>query len=291
VVVVKNTFVDTVDTGGSISTLSRRRAKSASSASESAWSCNSSQYTQSGSCSRFLDADSTTASNSSSLSSSERMWMKPSQPVTLLAWQAGMRGSVKEASSSPPPIDTQVASPTFPDGGHPENMFPTATQLDDLEETDVAESSSLPSAGSELHELGKCNPCLFFFRGNCVKGTQCEYCHLVHEGQTNNRIRPSKQTRMALKEKVSCAPKTARTRCQQRGAKSATGAGVVSSSGAADCASSASTERSTSGSPASAGPPGCWAMPQPLPQLQQPELQQQDPQKQNKQSPQSRAAL
>ena len=57
----------------------------------------------------------------------------------------------------------------------------------------------LTSIGSLKHDIGECSPCIFWFKGACVKAARCEFCHLRHKGQKNKRIRPSKKTRMQLR--------------------------------------------------------------------------------------------
>eukprot|EP00747_Dinoflagellata_sp_TGD_P183872 gnl/TRDRNA2_/TRDRNA2_39062_c0_seq1.p2 gnl/TRDRNA2_/TRDRNA2_39062_c0~~gnl/TRDRNA2_/TRDRNA2_39062_c0_seq1.p2 ORF type:complete len:193 (+),score=18.78 gnl/TRDRNA2_/TRDRNA2_39062_c0_seq1:86-664(+) len=49
----------------------------------------------------------------------------------------------------------------------------------------------LPSIGSQKHADGTCQPCCFFRRAKCVKGTECQYCHSPHEVHQ----RPGKKTR------------------------------------------------------------------------------------------------
>jgi len=46
-----------------------------------------------------------------------------------------------------------------------------------------------------------CNPCSFFFRNCCDRGTACEYCHFRHRGQRVKRSRPSKRQRSRMKSK------------------------------------------------------------------------------------------
>jgi len=44
------------------------------------------------------------------------------------------------------------------------------------------------SVGSELHDAGKCRPCLFAFsRMGCLLGASCKYCHLSHS--TKDRLK------------------------------------------------------------------------------------------------------
>jgi len=60
-----------------------------------------------------------------------------------------------------------------------------------------ARGENLPSVGTALHAQGACSPCLFWFSRECKKGYACSYCHVVHQGQTVKKIRPSKRTRLA----------------------------------------------------------------------------------------------
>mmetsp|Transcript_9685 Transcript_9685/g.30139 ORF Transcript_9685/g.30139 Transcript_9685/m.30139 type:complete len:316 (-) Transcript_9685:51-998(-) len=57
----------------------------------------------------------------------------------------------------------------------------------------------MTSVGSVLHATGECSPCVFWFKNSCSKSIKCSYCHFMHRGQKNKRIRPSKQTRMQMK--------------------------------------------------------------------------------------------
>lgn len=45
----------------------------------------------------------------------------------------------------------------------------------------------LPSIGSAQHETGQCKPCLFFPRGNCTNGENCNFCHFEHEARKNKK--------------------------------------------------------------------------------------------------------
>mmetsp|Transcript_92098 Transcript_92098/g.298152 ORF Transcript_92098/g.298152 Transcript_92098/m.298152 type:complete len:376 (-) Transcript_92098:101-1228(-) len=65
-----------------------------------------------------------------------------------------------------------------------------------LQQVPRNESGELSSVGSISHAVGKCSPCLFWYKKSCVKGLHCSYCHIRHPGQKNKRIRPSKKTRM-----------------------------------------------------------------------------------------------
>merc|ERR1711971_600621 len=54
--------------------------------------------------------------------------------------------------------------------------------------------SPVPSAGSLLHDVGKCKPCLFVrTAAGCKVGKDCGYCHLNH--RRKDRRRPCKGKR------------------------------------------------------------------------------------------------
>lgn len=57
----------------------------------------------------------------------------------------------------------------------------------------------LPSRGSAGHDQGDCKPCCFFRRQKCVKGQECDYCHLPNH---ETPARPGKQTRERAKLKA-----------------------------------------------------------------------------------------
>jgi len=59
----------------------------------------------------------------------------------------------------------------------------------------VDEAGKLTSIGTARHVGGDCQPCVFWFRGDCTRGLKCDHCHVVHPGQKRKRIRPSKATR------------------------------------------------------------------------------------------------
>lgn len=61
-------------------------------------------------------------------------------------------------------------------------------------------SGKITSIGSIRHGTAECLPCLFWFKGTCAKGVRCTYCHFRHKGQKKKRIRPSKSTRLRLRE-------------------------------------------------------------------------------------------
>jgi len=94
-----------------------------------------------------------------------------------------------------------VVAPTQPSdqpcnhaGGSSLRVGAATVSLDVMQNGNPA-CPELPSAGSALHAGGTCTPCLFWFKGWCKRRQDCTYCHLVHHGQTDKRIRPSKRTR------------------------------------------------------------------------------------------------
>lgn len=79
-------------------------------------------------------------------------------------------------------LNAQVQVPFEPD----ENSRPVQMTKQGKPRTGIA------SAGSAKHP-DRCSPCLFYFKRICNKGTSCTYCHYIHEGQKNVRIRPAKK--------------------------------------------------------------------------------------------------
>lgn len=81
----------------------------------------------------------------------------------------------------------------------------SADEFEELQETGVLqaiptdENGALSSVGSAQHFSGECSPCAYWFKGICKYGILCRYCHFVHQGQKNKRLRPSKKTRMRLR--------------------------------------------------------------------------------------------
>jgi len=52
----------------------------------------------------------------------------------------------------------------------------------------IWKQKSFPSEGSRLHEIGKCNPCAWFWKSSgCQIGDKCEYCHLCPKDELKNR--------------------------------------------------------------------------------------------------------
>lgn len=59
------------------------------------------------------------------------------------------------------------------------------------------EKTSLGSIPHQKEPLGsECRPCIFWFKGRCLKGELCLYCHFKHINQRPKRLRASKNTRL-----------------------------------------------------------------------------------------------
>jgi len=67
------------------------------------------------------------------------------------------------------------------------------------------EDGQLASVGSISHESGECSPCAFWVNGICKNSISCGFCHLVHVGAKNKRTRPSKAMRMRHLRRVAKA--------------------------------------------------------------------------------------
>lgn len=63
-------------------------------------------------------------------------------------------------------------------------------------------AGELTSMGSNLHTDGTCNPCAYWFKGVCSHSILCRHCHLFHEGQKSKRLRPSKQRRQKMRQRM-----------------------------------------------------------------------------------------
>jgi len=77
------------------------------------------------------------------------------------------------------------------------SLVDTETMLDMIPK-DV--DGQLTSMGALLHSAGTCSPCLFRLKSRCNKSWRCTYCHLPHKVKRSKRIRPSKATRLQLRE-------------------------------------------------------------------------------------------
>jgi hypothetical protein len=48
-------------------------------------------------------------------------------------------------------------------------------------------TADLPSAGSALHQAGRCKPCAFVHSKGCDSGAACDFCHLCEPGEKKRR--------------------------------------------------------------------------------------------------------
>lgn len=72
----------------------------------------------------------------------------------------------------------------------PETVLVEVPQISDLQR-------------SELHEIGKCSPCLNLIHGSaCNRGKDCPFCHLSHDDVKRVRRRPCKTTRERCKRTI-----------------------------------------------------------------------------------------
>jgi hypothetical protein len=53
----------------------------------------------------------------------------------------------------------------------------------------------IPTKGSQGHNLGKCKPCAFVFKGGCESGVNCTFCHLCAPGEKKRRKKERKDFR------------------------------------------------------------------------------------------------
>jgi len=84
------------------------------------------------------------------------------------------------------------------------------------------DSVELASRGSAGHAEGTCKPCAYWFKGCCAHGTACRHCHLPHDGQKPKRLRPSKQARQRMRNRMlnastDEAPQDGASDCSSRG--------------------------------------------------------------------------
>jgi len=57
------------------------------------------------------------------------------------------------------------------------------------------------SVGSFAHECGDCIPCIYRSRGLCVRGMNCDFCHVRHSTLKCKRPRPPKHVRERLRRR------------------------------------------------------------------------------------------
>lgn len=79
-------------------------------------------------------------------------------------------------------------------------------------ELNAGGSQARLSIGSRAHGTPQCKPCLFWYRGVCIKGQRCAFCHLPHPLQEIRKMRPSKKVRSILQNVPPVDPGTASSR-------------------------------------------------------------------------------
>mmetsp|Transcript_20198 Transcript_20198/g.36609 ORF Transcript_20198/g.36609 Transcript_20198/m.36609 type:complete len:254 (+) Transcript_20198:68-829(+) len=64
------------------------------------------------------------------------------------------------------------------------------------------DAGELTSMGSVNHATGDCKPCAYWFKGVCAHSVLCRHCHCHHAGQRSKRLRPSKQRRQKMRQRM-----------------------------------------------------------------------------------------
>eukprot|EP00747_Dinoflagellata_sp_TGD_P214258 gnl/TRDRNA2_/TRDRNA2_87143_c0_seq1.p1 gnl/TRDRNA2_/TRDRNA2_87143_c0~~gnl/TRDRNA2_/TRDRNA2_87143_c0_seq1.p1 ORF type:complete len:413 (-),score=64.13 gnl/TRDRNA2_/TRDRNA2_87143_c0_seq1:46-1284(-) len=130
-----------------------------------------------------------------------------------VGWTSGVRVplSISDALASDTNADVQSTEDVQ---GQSESELRFVQQNGNVHMIPRNDEGEISSVGSIRHHEGDCTPCLFWFRNNCAKGVQCNYCHFRHKDQRNKRIRPSKKTRQLMREAADDAQDTALTAMQ-----------------------------------------------------------------------------
>jgi hypothetical protein len=63
-----------------------------------------------------------------------------------------------------------------------------------------ADNTALPSSGSALHGKSQCRQCVFFPKGRCTNGYDCEFCHFAH-AEVSHGPKSKKKRTQRKKEK------------------------------------------------------------------------------------------
>ena len=68
--------------------------------------------------------------------------------------------------------------------------------------TEESDGGTQWSVGSLLHSEGQCKPCLWFWRpGSCLRGAECQHCHLCPQGAVKERKRQNRRAARASRPK------------------------------------------------------------------------------------------
>eukprot|EP00930_Biecheleria_cincta_P053387 TRINITY_DN3884_c0_g1_i5.p1 TRINITY_DN3884_c0_g1~~TRINITY_DN3884_c0_g1_i5.p1 ORF type:complete len:368 (-),score=47.39 TRINITY_DN3884_c0_g1_i5:46-1149(-) len=120
-------------------------------------------------------------------------------------WNCGVGRSPQAQMLQPVHCSQPPPPPPLLEQGH---RWPRSTAADDpaphmnnatLDGSIPLNNEGEPTSRGSRNHPDSCSPCIFWFRGLCGKGTECDYCHMKHPGQKNKRIRPSKSTRLQLR--------------------------------------------------------------------------------------------
>eukprot|EP00929_Paragymnodinium_shiwhaense_P060867 TRINITY_DN30388_c0_g1_i1.p1 TRINITY_DN30388_c0_g1~~TRINITY_DN30388_c0_g1_i1.p1 ORF type:complete len:299 (-),score=36.58 TRINITY_DN30388_c0_g1_i1:464-1360(-) len=76
-----------------------------------------------------------------------------------------------------------LAAAPLPNAFHP-------VQLPEMNTLAQGYMATFPSAGSALHNMGRCSPCAWFWKSKgCRSGTECTFCHLCPQDELKRRKR------------------------------------------------------------------------------------------------------
>lgn len=91
----------------------------------------------------------------------------------------------KEFSEVPPPSRQQTSSSSNSENIEQfTDVMSTASGERDFARSISGISACSLSSGSVGHPEVCRRPCMYFATGNCSKGTECEYCHMAHDGRS-----------------------------------------------------------------------------------------------------------
>jgi len=62
-----------------------------------------------------------------------------------------------------------------------------------MQSTTSPNEEMMPSAGSAVHHVGTCKPCVFVFKQGCQSGAACQFCHLCDPTEMRRRKRERKK--------------------------------------------------------------------------------------------------
>lgn len=80
-----------------------------------------------------------------------------------------------------------IQLPYYPNAQQPAFLKESEGMHVDVKEEWIAELSPFPTIGSQSHHLGTCKPCAFVFKGGCINGVACNFCHLCARDEKKRR--------------------------------------------------------------------------------------------------------